>query len=107
MLWANTLDLETNTVATTKAKTIKLNDLASAIESAVQASAGKKFPGGIIVGKIARKEQFAKLDANAVARQITKQVQAVTEVKLTPKVSLDGGIITMGFIFRPPAEFNR
>jgi L-rhamnose isomerase len=94
-------------MATIKAKTIKLNDLASAIESAVQASAGKKFPGGIIMGKVAPKEQFAKLDANAVARQITKQVQAVTDVKLTPKVILDGGVITMGFIFRPPVEINR
>jgi hypothetical protein len=94
-------------VATTKAKTIKLADLAGAIEGAVQASAGKKFPGGIIMGKVARIEQFAKLDANAVARDITKRVQAVTDAKLTPKVIIDGGIITMGFIFRPPVEFNQ
>lgn len=94
-------------MATTKARTIKLNDLASAIDRAVQASAGKKFPGGIIVGKVAPKEQFAKLDVNAVARQITKQVQATTDTKLTPKVILDGGVITMGFIFKPPVEISK
>lgn len=94
-------------MATAKAKTIKLNDLASAIESAVQASAGKKIPGGIIMGKVAPKEQFARIDANAVAREITKQVQTVTDVKLTPKVVTDGGFTTMGFIFRPPVETIR
>jgi hypothetical protein len=94
-------------VATTKAKTIRLDDLAGAIESAVQASAGKKFPGGIIMGKVARREQLGNLDANAIARQITKQVQTVTDAKLTPKVVLDGGIITMGFIFRPAVEINK
>jgi hypothetical protein len=93
-------------VATAKAKIIKLNDLASTIEKAVQASAGKKFPGGIIMGKVAPKGLTAK-DANAIARDITKQVQAVTDAKLTPKVILDGGVITMGFIFIPPAEINR
>ena len=91
---------------TTKAKTIKLNDLASAIENAVQASAGKKFPGGIIMGKIAPKGLAAK-DANTIARDITKQVQAVTDARLKPKVIIDGGIITMGFIFLPPVEINR
>ncbi len=93
-------------MATTKARTIKLNDLAGVIDSAVRAS-GKKFPGGIIVGKVAPREQFANLDPNAVARQITKQVQATTDTKLTPKVVLEGGIITMGFIFRPPVEIGK
>ena len=92
-------------MATTKVKTIKLEDLGSAIEKAVQASAGKRFPGGIIVGKIAPKGLAAK-DATAIARDITKQVQAATAAKLTPKVFADGGITTMGFIFIPPREFN-
>jgi hypothetical protein len=93
-------------VATTKAKTIKVNDLASAIEKAVQASAGKKIPGGIIMGKVAPKGLAAK-EANALARDITKQMQALTDAKLTPKVIADGGIITVGFIAMPPVEINR
>ena len=93
-------------MAMTKAKTIKLNDFGSAIDKAVQASAGKKFPGGIIMGKIAPKGLALK-DANTIARDITKQVQAVTDARLKPKVIIDGGIITMGFIFIPPVEFNR
>jgi hypothetical protein len=36
---------------------------------------------------------------------VTKQVQAVIpDAKLTPKVTIDGGIITMGFIMKPIKE---
>jgi hypothetical protein len=93
-------------MATSKAKTIKLNDLAKVVETAVQASAGKKFPGGLIMGRIVSKEQAAKIDVNAVARDITRQVSAsVSGVRLTPKVVIDGGFITMGFIMKP-VELN-
>ena len=51
--------------------------------------------------------QAANLDVNAVARDITRQVQGSTDAKLTPKVSIAGGIVTMGFIIRPTVEFNR
>ena len=87
-------------MATAKAKTIKLDDLASAIESAVQASAGRKIPGGIIMGIIVRPD--VKFDVNATARSITRDVaKSVPGVKLTPKVITDGGFTTMGFIFKP------
>ena len=89
-------------MATSKAKTIKLTDLAKVIETAVQNSAGRKIPGGIIVGRIVPPDLANKINVNAVARDITKQVSAsVTGAKLTPKVVIDGGIITMGFIIRP------
>ena len=86
----------------TRAKTIKLTDLAKAIDTAVEASAGRKIPGGIIVGRVCPPELAKKIDVNVVARDITKQVStSVTGVKLTPKVIIEGGIITMGFIIRP------
>ena len=91
----------------TTAKTIKLTDLAKAIEKAVAESAGRKIPGGIIVGRMVRKDLASKIDVNAVARDVTRQVsRAVPGIKLTPKVIIDGGITTMGFIFRP-VEFDQ
>ena len=92
---------------TTRANIIKLADLGAAIEKATQASAGRKFPGGIIVGRIAPRD-IKGINLNAVARDITKQVQAAAGpgVKLTPKVITEGGVTTMGFIFRPPV-FDR
>lgn len=94
-------------MATTKAKTIKLTDLAQAIDKAVEASAGRKFPGGIIVGRMIPANLASKINVNAVARDITKQVQAaIPDAKLTPKVIIDGGITTMGFIFKP-VEFDQ
>lgn len=93
-------------MATSKAKTIKLTDLAKVVETAVQASAGRKIPGGLIMGRIVPRDVAQKIDVNAVARDITKQVStSVTGVKLTPKVVIDGGFITMGFIIRP-VELN-
>jgi hypothetical protein len=94
-------------MATTKARTIKLTDLTTAIDKAVAASAGKKFPGPIIMGRVITKAQAANIDVNAVARDVTRQVaQTVSGVKLTPKVILDGGVITMGFIMKP-VEFDQ
>ena len=45
----------------TKATTIKVADLAKAVEKAVSISTGKKLPGGIIMGIIVRPD--TKLDA--------------------------------------------
>lgn len=91
----------------TTAKTIKLADLAKAIEKAVAASSDRKIPGGIIMGRMVPKELAGKIDVNAVAKSITSQVaRSVPGIKLTPKVIIDGGITTMGFIFRP-VEFDQ
>ena len=53
----------------TKATTIKVADLAKAIEAAVKEQTGTKIPGGIIMGIILR--PGTKIDANAVAKNIT------------------------------------
>lgn len=89
----------------TKATSIKVADLAKAIDAAVKESTGKKLPDGIIMGIILRPP--TKVDANALAKDITKQVsRSVPGIKLTPKVVIDGGITTMGFIFKP-VEFEQ
>lgn len=90
----------------TKATTIKVADLAKAVEKAVSASTGKKLPGGIIMGIVVRPP--TKFDVNAAARSITKEVaRAVPGAKLTPKVITDGGFTTMGFIFKPEEFFQQ
>ena len=67
--------------------------------------AGAKIPGGIIMGIIVKPP--TKFDVNLAARSITKEVQkSVAGAKLTPKVIVDGGFTTMGFIFRP-VEFEQ
>jgi hypothetical protein len=84
----------------TKATTIKVADLAKAVEKAVAINTGRKLPGGIIMGIIVRPD--VKFDVNATARSITRDVaKSVPGAKLTPKVITDGGFTTMGFIFRP------
>lgn len=84
----------------TKASTIKIGDLAKAIDKAITAAEFKRVPGGIIMGRLVPPGTF---DANAGARRITREVQAqFPSLKLTAKV-YDG---TMGFIIRnPPVEF--
>ena len=92
----------------TRAKQIKLADLDDAIEQAVTASARRRLPGGTIIGRQIMAALGEKLDVNAVAREVTKQVQAlIPDAKLTPKVTIDGGIITMGFIKKPIKEVIR
>jgi hypothetical protein len=92
----------------TKARTIKLADLNDVIDRAVEASAGKRLPGGTIIGKQIQAALAAKLDTKALARDVTKQAQAaIPDAKLTPKVTLDGGIITIGFIMKPIKEIIR
>ena len=85
----------------TKASTIKISDLAKAVDQAIEAAEFRKVPGGIICGRMVPPTKG--FDANAAARRITRDVQAkFPTLKLTPKV-FDG---TMGFIIRnPPAEF--
>jgi len=90
----------------TKATTIKVAELAKAVEAAVSVSTGKKLPGGIIMGIIIRPP--IKYDVNATARAITKEVaKSVPGAKLTPKVITDGGFTTMGFIFIPEKFFQQ
>ena len=91
----------------TKATTIKVADLAKAVEKAVSINTGRKLPGGgIIMGIIVRPD--VKFDVNAAARSITKEVaRAVPGAKLTPKVITDCGFTTMGFIFRPEEFFQQ
>jgi hypothetical protein len=87
----------------TKASTIKVADLANAVQKAVAANTKTK-PGPIIMGIILRPP--IKFDANAAAKSITKEVsRSVPGITLTPKVVVDGGITTMGFIFKP-TEFE-
>jgi hypothetical protein len=89
----------------TKAKTIKLADLSSVIDRAVEASAGRRLPGGTIIGKQIQAALAEKIDTKALARDVTKQAQAlIPDAKLTPKVTIDGGIITCGFIMKPIKE---
>jgi hypothetical protein len=92
----------------TRAKQIKLADLADVIDQAVNASAGRRIPGPTIIGRQIQAALGEKIDAKAVAREVTKQAQAaIPDAKLTPKVTIDGGIITMGFIMKPIKEVIR
>ena len=86
----------------TKAKTIKLTDLTKAIDSAVQARAGRRLAGGIICGRVC--PPALANEADKLARAVTKEVAGATGLRLTPKVIRDRDII-FGFILRPPAEF--
>ena len=89
----------------TKAKTIKLADLSATIDRAVEASAGRRLPGGTIIGKQIAAALAEKIDTKALARDVTRQAQAlIPDAKLTPKVTIDGGIITCGFIMKPIKE---
>ena len=89
----------------TKARTIKLADLATVIDQAVQASAGRRLPGGTIIGRQIQAALAEKLDTKALAREVTKQAQAsIPDVKLTPSVTTAGGITTIGFIMKPIKE---
>jgi hypothetical protein len=88
-------------MATTKARTVKLADLASVIDQAVQASAGRKLAGGTIIGRQLTASVAEKMDPNALAREITKQVKAsIPDATLTPKVIKEGKTI-IGFIIKP------
>jgi hypothetical protein len=88
-------------MATTKAKTIKVADLASVIDQAIQASAGKRIAGSTIIGRQIAASLAAKMNPNELARDITKQVRAsIPDATLTPKVIRDGKIIIFGFIIK-------
>ena len=84
----------------TRASSIKLVDLSKAIDRAV-ATSGKKLPKDWIMGRMIREALAKQIDANAVARSITKDMApSMPGFKLTPKVITAGGITTMGFIAR-------
>lgn len=89
-------------MATTKAKTIKLADLASVIDQAVEASAGRRLPGGTIIGRQIAASLAAKVNPNDLARDITKQLKAsFPDATLTPKVIKGDDLTTIGFIMKP------
>ena len=84
----------------TRASSIKLKDLSTAIDRAVSLS-GKKLPGDLIMGRMIRESLANQIDANAAAKSITKAMgPSMPGFKLTPKVITTGGITTMGFIAR-------
>ena len=88
-------------MATTKARTIKLANLASAIDQAVQSSAGRNIAGGTIIGRQIAASLAEKLNPNDLARDITKQMRAsIPDATLTPKVIKEGKLIIMGFIIK-------
>jgi hypothetical protein len=89
-------------MATTKARTIKVADLASVIDEAVKASAGRNLAGGTIIGRQIAASLAAKINPNDLARDITKQVKAsIPDAALSPKVIKDGKLIILGFIIKP------
>ncbi len=92
-----------------KVKQIALKDLDAAILdsiSAVNAGKGLKLKGPIIIGIVLRPDQLGGLKPEAVAKQITAGVAgSVGDVRLTPKVVLGDGILTMGYIMRELQPF--
>jgi hypothetical protein len=91
----------------TRASSIKLKDLSTAIDRAVESS-GKKIPGDWIMGRMIRETLANQINTAAVARSITKDMSAsMPGFKLTPKVIIAGGICTMGFIAREIDVINR
>ena len=86
----------------TKARTIKMADLASVIDQAVEASAGRKLPGGTIIGRQMAASLAAKINPDDLARDITKQLKAsFPDATLTPKVIKADDLTTIGFIMKP------
>jgi hypothetical protein len=84
----------------TKASSIKIKDLSTAIDRAVSLT-GKKLPGDWIMGRMIRESLAKQIDTNAAAKSITKDMaSSMPGFKLTPKVITAGGITTMGFIAR-------
>lgn len=91
----------------TKAKTIKLADLTSVIDQAVQTSAGRNLAGSTIIGRQLTASVAEKLNPNDLARDITKQMRAaIPDATLTPKVLKEGKLIICGFIIRPQAPIR-
>lgn len=91
----------------TKARTIKIGDLASVIDQAVETSAGRRIAGTTIIGRQLTASLAEKINPNNLARDITKQMRAsIPDATLTPKVIRDGGIIIFGFIIRPQSPIR-
>lgn len=88
----------------TKARTIKVADLTSVIDQAVEASAGRKLPGGTIIGRQIAASLAAKINPDDLARDITKQLKAsFPDATLTPKVIKGDDLTTIGFIMKAKA----
>ena len=89
-------------MATTKARTVKLTDLAKIIDKAVEASAGKRLAGGTIIGRKLTPGVAERIDPKALARAVTKQVQAeFPDASLSPQVIFGDEFTTIGFIMKP------
>ena len=92
-------------MATTKARTIKVADLASVIDQAVQTSAGRNIASSTIIGRQLSAAVAAKINPNDLARDITKQMKAaIPDATLTPKVLKEGKLIICGFIIKPERQ---
>ncbi|HLM23984.1 MAG TPA: hypothetical protein VK274_02960 [Pyrinomonadaceae bacterium] len=88
-------------MATKKARTIKVADLTSVIDQAVEASAGRRLPGGTIIGRQIAASLAAKINPDDLARDITKQLKAsFPDATLTPKVIKGDDLTTIGFIMK-------
>ncbi len=88
----------------TRVKQVALKDFDGAVQAAllsVNTARNLKLKGPIINGIIIKPEILKNLTAEAVAKDITTQVAAsVKDLRLTPKVVIGDGIITVGFIMR-------
>lgn len=86
----------------TRVKQVAVKNLDAAVQAAldnVNAARGLKLKGPIINGIIIRPELIKDLKAEAIAKEITNQVAlSVSDMRLTPKVVLGDGILTIGFI---------
>jgi hypothetical protein len=104
---STTVTKESQSAMVTKARTVKIADLSSVIDQAVQASAGRPLPGGTLVGRQIAASLAAKINPNDLARDITKQVKAaVPDATLTPKVIKEGKTIICGFIVKPQSPIQ-
>lgn len=85
-----------------RVKQVAVRNLDSAVQAAitkVNTARGLKLKGPIINGIIIRPELIKDLKAEAIAKEITAQVGlSVNDMKLTPKVVVGDGILTIGFI---------
>lgn len=84
-------------------RSVKLKDLKAATEASVRAVLGKKVTGrGVLVGLWLDKAAINELgvSANALARDVSKQVSAISGIRVTPGIKPGRGGVLVGFI--PP-----
>lgn len=87
-----------------KAKSVQLKDLAAATRSSVQAAVGKdllqSIKPGLLTGLVLTEEQLATLDRTAIAlaREITKGVNAATGLQVTPGIQRAPDAVLVGYL---------